>query len=155
MTPTISSLLSRVRAASGPDRELDARIDAALFGGRAARDFTGEDPASRLRFSYAAHVVFDHVDPMTNGGHVLSSMVRFTPPITASIDASVALVERVLPGCDWKISTLRHRKGFGADLYPSAADAVARADAATAPLAILAALLSALEQKESADDPRT
>lgn len=122
MTPTISSLLSRVRAASGPDDGLDIDIGIALAGWR--RGKVTLDP-----FSFTE-------DP---DGDIIYG------------DA-VALVERVLPGCDWKISTLRHRKGFGADLYPSAADAVARADAATAPLAILAALLTALEQKEGADD---
>lgn len=136
----ISSLLSRVRAASGPDNDLDIDIGVALAGWRRGR--VTLDPFSFTENPDGDIIYGENTFWIADGGIQPLSF-------TESIDAAVALVERVLPGCDWKISTLRHRKGFGADLYPSAADAVARADAATAPLAILAALLSALEQKES------
>lgn len=127
MTPTISSLLSRVRAARGPDRELDARIDAALFGGRAARDFTGDDPA---------------------------------PCYTASIDDAVALVERALPG--WRFRSMEEAGAVRLEGATNgdwlvvlwecrrAGGGTRKQVGKTLPLAILAALLSALEQKESA-----
>ena len=103
MTPTISSLLSRVRAASGPDRRIDRDIAIAIGSGDLGNaEFTG------------------------------------------SIDSAVALVERVL-GCSWRVGNTPSGRGFcylGTSLVEH--------DAATPPLAILAALLSALEQKESA-----
>lgn len=92
MSNDLEQLARRVEEATGPDRELDAEIEAALHGGRASHTFTDDDAASRLRRSYSAGTVFDHADPMTNGGNVLNSMVRRVPDVTGSIDAAMALV---------------------------------------------------------------
>ena len=113
MTPTISSLLSRVRAASGPDRELDADIWQALCW-----------------------------------KHHWREIAKGTP-FTGSIDAAVALVERVLPGCsltilrDW--GGLNRCRIWTDDITPAPPYV---GTASSLPLAILAALLSALEQKD-------
>ena len=131
MTPTISSLLSRVRAASGPDRELERDICIAL-----GLKWTKVDEHNFSWYKVTPHWAC----------------------FTQSIDAAVALVERVLPGCHrWYTLSLVIDNGTatfcianrerGPDIEPFY---VTEGHEASAPLAILAALLSALEQKESA-----
>jgi hypothetical protein len=89
-TDDLSRLRDRVRAATGPDRELDAEITVALTPTvrtdddliylRAVRRDEGEAPGT-----YWLH---------QRSGISLRSADR----LTASIDAALALVERVLPG---------------------------------------------------------
>lgn len=123
----LESLLERVRAATGPDRELDYAV---------SRFADGE-----LARHSSLHL-----------------------PYTASIDASLALVERLLPGWRWGISSHslkdgvyqegphaglpRHVDGFRAHVTERSAlrPMPSIADARTAPLALLAALLSALNK---------
>lgn len=85
------------------------------------------------------------------------------PDWSTSIDDALALVERLLPGWAWfvqRISGVPTRaplKDYEADLWLPAPHKIkglkhinprARSDGATAPLAILAAMLSALSHKE-------
>ena len=70
-----------------------------------------------------------------------------TPHYTASIDAALGLVERKLPGMGWELIAFDNREAgvqavIGDDM----------ADAPTAPLAILKALLSALAAKASSEE---
>ena len=122
MTPTISSLLSRVRAASGPDRELDAEI-AALIGYR--------EPHYDCLWSEFKEK-FPKATPWSE-----------IPRWSASIDAAVALVERV----GYAVHTIHRSKSglWSVTLEPNGESEGLR----LLPLAILAALLSALDQKES------
>lgn len=94
----LSQLIERVENLTGPDREIDAEIDAALFGGRAAHTFSEDCGGARLRKSYGAGTVFLNGDPNDNGGHVLTRHHRMADGYTASLDAAIALTERVLPG---------------------------------------------------------
>ena len=116
----LAELLERVKAATGPDRELDWDIQQSQFGIEQT-DFHG------------------------------------TPRYTASIDAALALAERLLPGRSWKIV------GEPAAVYPHCAvirDAGKLSDVAeafiashrTPALAILTALLSALNTAEGGDE---
>lgn len=59
------------------------------------------------------------------------------PPFTASVDAALALVQRCLPDAHWAIDAAGLER-------PEAHINAIVSDGATAPLAILAALLSAL-----------
>lgn len=93
----LRSLRERVLAATGPDRELDAEIDAALFGGRASHTFTGQPTAELARRSYSPGTVFRHADPTFNGGVILLDETRLAAPVTGSLDAAVALCERIFP----------------------------------------------------------
>jgi hypothetical protein len=102
----LQALLERVKAATGPDRELDRAID-------------------------------DYFDPMHIGA---------LRPVTASIDAALALVERRLPRWNWIVSdraTCVLRPANGKDENRSWIQ-WREANARTPPLAILAALLTAL-----------
>ncbi|MHA6684439.1 hypothetical protein [Mesorhizobium sp. A556] len=75
---SIDELMERVRGLTGPDREVDAAIHRVLAGG--AKDHW-----------YDFHGVW--------------TTDSTTPPITASLDAAVALVKRVLPGWGYRVAT--------------------------------------------------
>lgn len=114
-------LLAKVKAAVGPDRELDAAV---------YRAFAEKDADA-------------HWFTFRNGVYYTNDTC---PPVTASIDGALALVERVLPGTH--VSLFQYER-WQCDFLMSEDgewwhDANApRGDAATAPLAILAALLTA------------
>lgn len=79
MSLDLAALLERVEAASGPDRELDADITDLLnpLGATWRRNPPGE-------------YVYTYVDKLGWG--------KNPEPYTASLDAALALCERVLPG---------------------------------------------------------
>ena len=81
-------LLERVMAAMGPDRELDADIARVGGYGRVAQEWVRDRPEW---FAWEA-------DSRSGPWIVL-------PDYTASVDASLALVERVLPGWGWRGGT--------------------------------------------------
>jgi hypothetical protein len=131
----LAELLERVRAATGPDEMLAADICVHLqYGGG------GSEGASNVR-----------TDPDWEGELLFEigteDCVNPIPKLTASIDAALGLVERVLPGCSWRIqrnldgrdwAELYRRKGEFFDVWSEGGFQ------ATPALAILAALLSAL-----------
>jgi hypothetical protein len=120
----LASLLERVRAAKGPDRQLDRDIQKALDIGPTS--FT--------------HDEFNH----------------WPLHVTASIDASLALVERLLPG--WVVADLSQNSRHAGDPWgcklaiyygstPSRNREVSSGhDFPKAPLAILTAMLTALNK---------
>jgi len=81
-----ANLLSRLQGLTAPDREVDAEIDTTLFGGetvwKQANGTMEMYPASRRASK-------THIGGFAN---------EHVPPVTASLDAAVALCERVLPG---------------------------------------------------------
>lgn len=135
---TLRALQERVRAASGPDIELDAAIDVAIFGGETVwktANYTMEQyPASRR--------------PSEN--HIGGFANEYVPRVTSSIDACVALVEKVLPGWHWDVA--RDNTAMVRDPEQSAfasADYVCWGNKVKSPpLALLYATLQALLQIE-------
>lgn len=138
-----AELLERLRAATKPDRYADCHLWVLAKGGDA-------------RMVVCDSSTQDFVWERGIDGMWIRSVVRFraVPKYTASIDASLALVERVLPGwfCTIATKTLQDEVVGGpwADLaspeWVSGADldGYAEARGATPPIAILAALLTAL-----------
>lgn len=133
MSGALEGLLERVESATGPDRELDARIWCAING----YDFVAWDGAGavyRFREPGIRHMDAAHVQP-----------------VTRSVDAALALVERVLPGWSWQIDnsggevTACLSEASGSWLVASDKEAFGRHKYAA--LAILAALLRALFAK--------
>ena len=110
----LTELLERVKAATGPDRELDGNI------------------YNALKPDYAAWAAMER--------NTTFFFWRDVFPYTGSIDAALALVERKLPGWEWQV----RRTGYAELHHPThhLKDEIGRA--ATPALAILAALLSAL-----------
>lgn len=120
----ISDLLERIEKATGADEMLDSELEwtlgewTNLGGWWRQHKVTGE----REMYSY-----------------------RSLPSYTASIDAALALVERKLPK-DFHFIELSIQQRTHCEIHDQRVfDALATSDAPTAPLAILAALLKALE----------
>lgn len=109
----VERLLERVKAASGPDRDLEWDIQQALFGIEQT-DFHG------------------------------------TPRYTASIDAALALVERVLPGSWYVLAKGRLSEAeplYACELLLGQDEQLGIAEGQNQPLAIIAATLTALIAK--------
>lgn len=100
---TAAPLIARLEDAETGSRELDALVDALLFGGRSSKTFTNKTPGGSLRRSYSAGTVFLNENPEHNGGNVCTGYHRKAPTYTTSLDAALALAERVLPGDGWKM----------------------------------------------------
>jgi hypothetical protein len=86
---TLRALQTRIREATGPDRELDGDILVAFKGGEIVwkmSNFTMEQcPAHR-------HPSKQHVGGFAN---------EHVPLLTGSLDACVGLMHATLPGCTW------------------------------------------------------
>jgi len=128
----LAELLERVKAATGPDEALGEDIWVAVVPGATRRNIMAEWPGERP--------IWEFSDPERN------TIARFTPRITMSIDAALALTERVLPGWTWMMENSTEKSFV---LWkPKAIRATVNEFAVTLPLAILAALLSALIAQE-------
>jgi hypothetical protein len=124
----IEGLLSRLEAATGPDRELDHRLQGILVNDGNFGHYAGleEWVTAGMEFGWN------------------------TPAYTASIDAALALVERLLPGWRRRLEEPHGDGGWRASLiWPDQEDVVRAkvAEAPTAPLAILLALFRALSAR--------
>jgi hypothetical protein len=133
----LGELLARVKTATGADRAIDRAI---------AKHF-------KIEWDYGA----DWPTIIDDDGEKTSEPTAY--PYTASIDAALALTERMLPGWKWGVSSHsfqggehypdgkpKYIDGFRAHVTKRSAlrPMPSIADARTAPLALLAALLSAL-----------
>lgn len=121
---TIPALIEKLRGLKGPDREVDAEIMFDLFavptgkkddGGPVGYLWPEDSPSWNfgIRFPGKDREWFDDVrkgsDRETllierDGALVLMNSLRI-PPLTASLDAVTALIERELPGWAWKVGT--------------------------------------------------
>jgi hypothetical protein len=126
-------LLARVEAATGPDRELDTAIAIAL---RIGAEGYPKFPLGSFKAGYVQADMGR--DGWSVGWHI--------QPLTASLDAALALVERVLPGWWWM---LRSGDGYDAVLTPTwrSQDGVV-GEHKTPALALLSAMLRALGTHE-------
>jgi len=143
----LSKLLEKVKAATGPSDELDARIHHALHPDQKFM-FDGGDVRTKRPARYGPLRELDldtwgpETDPYTWEGFARAMNAQ---RITSSIDASLALVEKMLPGAVWFAACQPDDVGlYSFDLRPTDAPEVATASAPTFPLAILQSLLSAL-----------
>ena len=103
---SLDALIERVRGLTGADREVDAEIDVALFGGETVwltTKYTMEQyPASRR----------------PSKSHVGGFAKEHVPLVTASVDAAMALAEKVKPGWFWHILPSAVRACYDADGKP-------------------------------------
>jgi len=136
MTP-LTDLLRRAEGASGPDRELDADILAALLDASRERGYRN---ANAMRSKGCADL------PARDYWR------RHGPLVTSSVDAALALVERVLPPAWVRLdSWYDDSKKVAAILPKPTPNEVAGGIGTTLPLAVLAALLKALIAREPAN----
>jgi len=143
----LTTLLERVKAAKGPDREIDRRLF--MFERGFTRIEQDHDSTGPRFYAWSGERYQGEI----------TSQPR--PAYTASIEAALAFVERKLPGWRWGVSSHSFR---GGETYPDGkpkyvdgyrAHVTERSalrpmstisDARTPPLAILAALLEALSR---------
>lgn len=154
MPNDLQALIERVEKATGPDRELDAfvgrHVDGLQFG------WCGED--GWLCGDCNAHGPYCG-KPLGLKDERRSYPIDWRederlPNYTGSVDAALALVERVLPGAAYTINsfdvqrtpTTERRVHVHLSDYEGA-DHGALGDAPTAPLAIIAAALRAMHQE--------
>jgi hypothetical protein len=138
---TLKELAAMLDAATGPSRELDADL-AEVVGLRIEREHY-----TRYTQEWAPYIY----DWMGCNKHPL-------PRFTSSIDAALALVERLLPGAitvhaqQWKHPTYERPESWTWELsiYPRGRTTATYSP--TAPLAILRALVAALISQEKNDD---
>lgn len=135
---TLTELLARVEAATGPDRELD-RLLAKQFGWHRV------EPRNTTSKKGGWIAPEDFMGLNSDGSPRLDSLHGTTiwsdvPRLTASLDAALALADRVLPGWDIELSRLggAWRCGLGDPLCGW------EWESASAPLATLGALIRAL-----------
>jgi hypothetical protein len=132
----LKELIARVEGASGPDRGLDVYVAQAV-----------DKPTTLLNGQ-----TFDQA--VAGFPNDLDGIARHWPVLayTASLDAAISLLERVLPGATWAV--------FGADAAfdmplceASVADAESfdstKALAPTPALALVLAILKALDAREN------
>lgn len=125
----LEQLLAKIEAATGPDRELDELLTAWAVGATLQADAT-----------------FDHKPAYHRDGFWVS--IEPITPLTASIDAALALVERILPGFRLELEQSLDGKWWDAYLMEvgTSGPAIGRTDQGYnfPALAILNALLKAL-----------
>lgn len=140
----MTDFLDRLRTASEGSRDFNRLIEETLPG--------------VLRHSYPVMVAEGYV--ISGPGHPTEhpGQAYLPPAYTTDLNAALALVERVLPGAVWSVCNgyCRDGKGgfFGADVEPEylATSDYANHIAPTAPLAVLIALLAALEGGKPNDE---
>lgn len=127
------SLAEKCERGSGPDREIDGLIAAATLPARS----DGWKPWAMS----GGYVLTETGDkPRPGMGQFVAA-----PHLTTSLDASVALLERVLPLAEWELTTTGFKPG--ATVIPNGAKHAG--SYATSPArALLAAILRALAFKE-------
>lgn len=131
----ISDLLARVEKAAGPDRELDAEILIAS--------------GCQLRQRGMWEII-----EWPDGERISAGLYRDRIPVTDSLDAALALVERVLPGASVQISLHRSIGRSKVRVACKDSSAVYGDSADTTPaLALLAALLKAPQASQSRTPP--
>lgn len=156
---SLSDLIARVEGAGGPDRALDAEI-VVQFDIRP--DWLKDSPGI-LWVGPDGDVLYSYNNKKSRGNPSAWYLTDFYPGkqipfYTASLDAAVALAERVLPGWSWEV----RKSGFGtpaqANLWnprkSPAPDNNYRVDheSGCAPLALVTATLKAVQaQREAAE----
>lgn len=127
---TLTTLLPRLEAGEA-SRELDALLWC-LYDPRPLEQ-TDDGPAIWKR---------DPVDTIAFDG---------PPPFTTSLDAALALAERVLPGCMWRVGFDPDDGSMKAEIVTSAPKCIsAKANHDTAALALCAAIVKARMTQEEA-----
>ena len=148
MMSKYSEIIKRLESAKGGDPELSARIWAAFAGVR----YIGHckpygDDTGRVQVEYT--------EPPKRTRQVTNPpRMPHAEPVTSSIDAAIALVERMLPGHCLALNFDNRKRAYvykndGYNIATKFGEWVAYADAETMPLAILLSLLRALEAKEA------
>lgn len=102
MTSSYGEIVERLEKLTGPDREMDARIWAHFFKVRyighnmAYAAYGASNPLTQVEFT---------TPPKRTRCVTGSPQYPHATPVTASLDAAVALVEKMLLGWGWRVAT--------------------------------------------------
>lgn len=140
----MTDLITTLEGLTGPSREVDARICVAL-----GLFVTRPNKGWPDRIDYGRH---EPDGTTTWPGHGFDQLV---PTLTASLDATIALCERVLPGWFWRVgrtSLFPNGWAYVSRTHPSHCDredeaACADGRASSPAIALLIALLRAKEAR--------
>lgn len=134
-----TDIIERLQNATGPDREIDTSIWMLVTKGATRR----HQRVSSATYAWKPYVIDETRDAQ--------GVIIVVPSYTASIDAAIALVERMLSGKVWYVRG-KSDGTFFCQLYTSESQRGndPKANAPSAPLAILVALFRALEAQEAA-----
>ncbi len=102
-TQALRDLEKRLTEATGPDRELDA-IFAAVLDGMTKIEIDRQEVWATTGSGYATARLLGWIDPGKTQRN-FSIYDDTTPRFTASLDAAIALCERVLPGHSFGVRT--------------------------------------------------
>jgi len=128
----LSDLIERVEKASGPDRDLDTAL----------LELSDADFVAQLRRGWRDFLPIRETDVAAIRSEA-AYVEAHAPPYTESLDAAVALCERVLEGWAWNVGTVHFgRDGFMAEVYRNSM-VIFEARAPTPALALLLAMLRA------------
>lgn len=139
----LTELLARIESAAEASRELDARLHHALFPDRVVLfDHGSVNPKREASYGQLRDYPIDAWEDWDGVAlHIGAG------PYTVSVDAALALVERVLPGTEYEITNLYGCASAGLELNGADGPVQARRADNNIPLAILAALVRALIAK--------
>lgn len=167
------TLAARVEELTGPDREVDAEVMFDLCaapvgqhkedGGPIGYIWPGNDPSWNLGLRFPGKdrswfkatrkkIKGETLLIERDGAYVLMNSQR-VPPLTASVDAVLALIERDLPGRFWSLNPANGADKARAQIDPSLdAQSPHNGRAATPALALLSAFLRAKAQQQMEAD---
>lgn len=128
--PVESTLLSRVKAATGGDRELGREVLLSLGW---TRTCVGHFYGPLYHWDAPPGLYVPHLHGKDDA----------LPDITSSIDAARALLERVLPGCGWAVGRSPSGTGWARCFRPLGREVYSESSAGPS-LALIAALLEAI-----------
>jgi len=151
-----SDLITRLSKLDAPDREVDAEIWLIELQSAESDPFGGYGLAEYWRYEYEAEEDGSVIQYARNGQVTHKIGRRSSPAFTASVDAAIALAERVLPGWKWRVGRTELFPNGWAYVHkydPSNCDrkdeaACADGRAATPAIALLIALLRAKESSK-------
>ena len=122
----LSGVIERLEKATVPDREIDAEIMFDVFATPVGKHKEDGGPIGYIRLDdqpswnlglrfpgkdrewFAAtrkQIKGETIIIERDGAHVLMNSLRI-PELTGSVDAAIALAERVLPGCELEVTNL-------------------------------------------------
>lgn len=127
----LSGLVERVRGLKGSDREVSRDIWQCLD--------TPEWKRAYLEAQAPCGCPHDQA---------VEYAIRHLPDVTSSVDAALALVERVLPGCELELQINKPNHDWQTALIRVAPLKMIGGEASTLPLALILALLLSLQSQE-------
>jgi hypothetical protein len=142
-----ADIIARLEKATGPDRELDARIHVAMFPDQEIMTDGGSvgGPGGIRPAAYSTiGLQWPDGDGLEIDPRGLADLIQ-APAYTASLDAALARVGEKLPGWIVRLDIYNSRTSAGVESHDTEPMSFSEGEGPTSPLAVLLALFRALE----------